>query len=97
MNKWADYLISAVRYDEERNHITHLKVHSHKESDGVAYLRSTVITLISVGNTFNTMYKDNGQWKNGARVQVITVDGEDYLRTDSNNIKRDNLGELPEF
>ena len=27
MAKWADYCVSAVRYDDEGNHIDHLKVH----------------------------------------------------------------------
>ena len=41
--------------------------------------------------TVKTKYKRNGVWHEGAVVRV--VDNE-YLRTDGNNIKSDNLGEL---
>jgi hypothetical protein len=27
MEKWADFLISAVRYDADHKHITHVRVH----------------------------------------------------------------------
>ena len=42
-------------------------------------------------STVKTKYFRNGSWHVGEDVHV--VDNE-YLRTDPNNIKRDNLGEL---
>lgn len=42
-------------------------------------------------DTVKTKYLKNGYWHVGEDVRV--VDNE-YLRTDPNNIKRDNLGEL---
>ena len=41
--------------------------------------------------TVKTKYRKNGYWQEGAVVHV--VDNE-YLRTDGNNTKADNLGEL---
>ncbi len=41
-----------------------------------------------------TKYYRNGRWVVGEDVRV--VDGQ-YLRTDANNIKADNLENLPEF
>ena len=42
-------------------------------------------------STVKTKYRRYGVWVSGAEVHV--VDNE-YLRTDGNNIKADNLGEL---
>lgn len=45
-------------------------------------------------NNTKTKYYRNGSWHVGEDVRV--VDGK-YLRTDANNIKTDNLGNLPEI
>lgn len=99
-NKWADYLISKVRYDENHNHITDLFIHKDagvKVKAGDTYSRQSVVDVITKGASFNTIYKENSTWKNGAKVEIVRIDNENYLRTDSNNVKKDNLGELPEF
>ena len=45
-------------------------------------------------NCTKTKYMVNGTWREGEDVRV--VDNE-YLRTDANRIKADNLGNLPEY
>lgn len=40
---------------------------------------------------------DNGNWKKGAKVEKILVDGVYYLKTVANNTKKDNLENLPEY
>ncbi len=100
MEKWADYLISAVRYDSDHQHITHLKVHEDKGDkvgDGKAYSRQAVVDAINSGNTFVTIYKDDGKWQKGQKVIVIKVNGVSYLKTMDNNKEEDNLENLPEF
>lgn len=99
-NKWADYLISKVRYDENQNYITDLFIHKDagdKVEAGATYSRQSVVNAIVDGTSFNTIYKENNKWKDGDEVSVVRIDNENYLRTDSNNVKKDNLGELPEF
>ena len=100
-SKWADYLISKVEYNEKETHI--VKVLSHPDNGdtvgvGVEVLRATVVSRVDDGSTFMTIYRDyESKWKQGARVRVITVDGEKYIRTDADNTKKDNLGKLPRF
>lgn len=103
MSKWADFLISAVRYDTSSTsqHISHLRVHSD-EGDSIktatTWTKNQVVISINNGQSFKTMYKKlDGKWYMGEDVRVIVIDGEYYLRTDANRIKADNLGELPEF
>ena len=45
-------------------------------------------------NCTKTKYYRYGSWHEGEDVRVVD---NSYLRTDANNIKSDNLGELPEF
>jgi len=103
MAKWADYLISAVRYDTSLNgrRISQLRVHSDEgESVGTAttWTKKEVVVSINSGQSFKTIYeKSDGKWYVGEDVRVIIIDSEYFLRTDANRIKADNLGELPEF
>ena len=52
---------------------------------------------ITLGLMLNGITINNGQWVNGAKVEIISVNGGKYLRTDRNNTPKDNLGSLPEF
>ncbi|MEN6411841.1 MAG: DUF3892 domain-containing protein [Veillonellales bacterium] len=102
MAKWADYLISAVRYDTSSNgrHISHFRVHSDGgESVGTAttWTKNQVVVSINSGQSFKTIYKKADEWHMGEDVRGIVIDDEYFLRTDANRIKADNLGELPEF
>lgn len=72
-------------------HVYYTNVLSQK-----AYRKCTKREMINFINqnpntTVKTKYKRYGVWVSGAEVHV--VDNE-YLRTDGNNIKADNLGEL---
>jgi len=100
MGKWADYLISGVRYDQDHRCISELKVHEYKDdkvSVASIWTRSQVVRSINCDHHFITIYKKEGLWTKGEDVRVIEIEGKKYLRTDSNKIKKDNLGELPEF
>jgi hypothetical protein len=59
--------------------------------------RQAVINTILEGTSFNTIYLKNGKWNNGARVQIVTISNVNYLRTDSNEVSEDSLGELPRY
>ncbi len=99
MAKWADYGISAVRYDSEHTHIVKVRVHEDKGDKIGApteWTRSQVVTAIENGKSLVTILR-GGNWKKGQDVHIITVKGTKYLRTDQNLKASDNLGELPEF
>jgi Protein of unknown function (DUF3892) len=98
--KWADYVITAVRYAPDRSHIAELEVRvDNGESIGPPgeWARQQVISAIDGGHTFATAYLRNGSWQRGADVQVVTIGRDRFLRTDRNKVRADNLGELPEL
>ncbi|MCB0746074.1 MAG: DUF3892 domain-containing protein [Ignavibacteriales bacterium] len=101
MAKWADYLISAVKYDKEHKHIEEVKAHEDKEdSIGAAkiYSRMEIVNAIGRGVTFVTIYKnDKGSWNKGQKVFVVTINSKKYIKTVENNREEDNLENLPEF
>jgi len=101
MAKWADWLISAVRYDEDHSRIVRVRAHLDKgDTVGRAeeQTRAQVVGRIEDGKTYCTILKrDGGKWRRGEDVHVVTIDGEKFIRTDANRVSRDNLGELPEF
>lgn len=99
--KWADYLVSAVRYNTQRERIEKVKVHEDKgESIGNAkeWARKEVVAAITENSTFCTILRSNdNKWRRGEDIHVVVVGGEKFIRTDANAEKQDNLGELPEF
>ena len=103
MAKWADYLISAVRYDTSsgNRHISHLRVHPDSDTSvGMAetWTKDSVVSAINRRTGFVTIYKNpDGNWKKGEDVRVVVISSTSYLRTDANRIEADNLGSLPEF
>jgi len=99
--KWADYGISAVRYNSSETHIE--KVRVHKDSgDSIEtpeiWLREKVVSSLETGYTFVTILKNNqGNWNKGRNVEIVRVNGTKYIRTDRNSIASDNLENLPRF
>ncbi|WP_422723972.1 DUF3892 domain-containing protein [Hyalangium rubrum] len=97
MAKWADFIISAVRYDSSGTHIKALKVHV---DDGRAHMpRGSIWTFEDVareilnGHTFITTVRDpneEGEYAPGAFVHLT-------LRTHQDKSRKDNLTNLPQF
>jgi len=74
MEKWADYLISAVRYEETLNSkiISYFKIH-HDNGDSVGegstWTKQEVLEAMLRGLTFVTIQKTSGgKWKQGKRI-----------------------------
>jgi hypothetical protein len=101
MAKWADYLISAVRFNQERTHINLVRVHEDRDtSTGPAQdiSRQEVIKHLKQATTFCTVFKgSDGNWKKGQLVEIVTIDGVEFIKTLADRIKADNLDNLPEF
>ncbi len=99
MVKWADYLISAVRYKDDIINAVLTRV----DNDGDSVARATTIIsrqnlihYLEQGKTFVTIYK-NGAWKKGEDISVHEVNGHKYVKTNPNNTQDDNLGKLGSF
>jgi hypothetical protein len=99
--KWADYLISAVRYNSTETHIDSVRIHVDNGDSvgaGVHESRQTVVNRLGAGYTFMTITAgDDGKWNKGAKVQTITIDGVKYIKTVADRTTKDNLGALPRF
>jgi hypothetical protein len=99
--KWADYVITDVKFNEKHTHID--KVKARKDSgetleSAQEYARQIVVKAIDNGTTFATAFKTNdGKWKKGEEVFVIEINGANYIKTKRDNTPKDNLDNLPEF
>ncbi len=101
MAKWADLLISAVRYNAQETHIERVEVREDlddKVSAASESSRADVIKNIKSGKTYATITKaKDGGWLKGQDVHIIQVGAEDFIRTDENKTAKDNLENLPRF
>ena len=102
MEKWADYLISAIRYEETftRKTISHCKVHSDNGDTvgpGTTWSKEEIMDAINRGQTFYTIIKDNrGKWKKGNKVTLVKAENI-YLNDDVEKAEEDRLASIPEF
>ena len=97
MTKWADYLISEVRYD--KNHlIEEVKIHTDDEgviSEPNMVDRSQLSHSLTNGKTYRTIFHSLNGWKPGDLVNVSRVGGDYYyIRIDKNKVDRDFLGSI---
>lgn len=101
MSKWADYGISAVKYNAAHTHIDKVGAHLDNGDTIGAYsevARVDVVAAIRQGTTFVTIFKStDGKWQKGQPVYIIKVKGVDYIKTVDNGKEADNLENLPEF
>jgi hypothetical protein len=101
MSKWADYCITAVRFNEKRTHIERAKRRLDKgESLGEPSIvtRETVIADLRSGTTYVTAFRgSNNKWDGGQTLFITDVNGVEYIKTSKDNSTKDNLEELPEF
>lgn len=100
MEKWADYVIIAVKYDINEAHIVEVQVKEDagdKLINGGFWSREKFIENIKNGKKFVTAIKANDGLRKGESVDIINVKGTEFIRTDKNQEEKDNLGELPTF
>ncbi|MGF0338005.1 DUF3892 domain-containing protein [Ectopseudomonas toyotomiensis] len=95
----ADFCITAVRYNTDRTHIEYVKVREEmpdKVGPPRTVPRAFIADLIRLGKAsfITRTLGTNNNYMYGATVHVID---DIYITTDSNNRKRDNLENLPEF
>ena len=99
MTKWADYLISEVKY--VKDHLIE-EVKSHTDDEGVISEpkivdRSQISHNVKSGKTYRTIFRSLNGWKPGDLINVLRVSGNHYIRIDKNKVERDFLGSIPQF
>jgi hypothetical protein len=97
--KWADHLVSGVRYDSAENCLDAVRVHSDNGAtigDDCEMPRSRVVSLLESGMTFCTVTRNTETMnlERGPEIEVATVDGRKYIRTDLDMLKKDHLGDI---
>jgi hypothetical protein len=101
VSKWADYGISAVRFNSTHTHIDRVRAHADNgDTVGAAaeYARADIVAAIKKGTSYITIFKaSNGNWNKGQPVYIIKVNGIEYIKTVDNGKAVDNLDNLPEF
>ena len=102
MALWGNFAITGVRYDEGHSFINNCQVRKYHDSvlDTPETLsRQTIISSIKMGKTYVTAIKSpsSGKWECGADVEIVNIEGIDYLRSDRNRTRKDNLENLPEI
>jgi hypothetical protein len=101
VSKWADYGISAVRFNSAHTHIDRVRAHpDNGDTIGAAaeYARADIIAAIKKGTSFVTIFKgSDGRWSKGQPVYIIKINGTEYIKTVDNGKAVDNLDNLPEF
>jgi len=99
MGKWADYLVSAVRYKDKfgSDKILYLKIHQnngHENGSGTTWSREEVIRAMHEGMTFITMnIKGTGELTRGSKISLIKL-RLGYALIDMDNFDRDLIAKL---
>jgi hypothetical protein len=101
MDKWADFGISAVKFNDAHTHINKVRAHpdnGDKMGAPVEQARTDIVNAIKKGITFVTIFKgSDGNWKKGQAVYIIKINGVEFIKTVDNGKSVDNLDNLPEF
>ena len=101
MAKWAEYLISEVRYSPDHHRILQVKQHKDldgKVEEGEIVEMANVASNLKKGLSYMTIHNGLSEtWKRGEKIRGFIHDGEYHIRTDDNKVNQDNLGMLNEF
>jgi len=99
--KWADFVITAVRFNSAGTHIEAVQIRADNgDTTGPASeaTRAQVVASLESGTTFCTATKgSDGNWHKGAAVKIVVIDNQKYIRTKADGTKADNLDNLPTF
>ena len=101
MTKWADYGISAVRFNAARTHIDRVQARpDNGDTIGspIDWSREDVVAAIRRGTTFVSIFRGaDGKWTKGRAVFIVRINGIEFIKTTENSRTIDNLDDLPEY
>jgi hypothetical protein len=98
MAQWADYAITAVHYENDSiASVKRSKLDANNNmTDEKVRTKQAIVNAIQNNNVTYATYSKKTQ--NRPRVRVVTSStGKPFLRSDSDNTTKDNLGDLPTF
>jgi hypothetical protein len=101
MPKWADYLISAVRFEQTgtTKYISYLKVHVDRGEEITSselWTKEAVISALDNGKTFRTIILGNNGWQPGKDVCKIWISNSYHLQIQPEK-EFDNTDSMPTF
>lgn len=101
MEEIVDYFISEVKYSEKGGEILQLKTHINlygSISRAKIEPRDEIIGKIKHGLHYLTVhFGPDLKMKPGEKVKLVSVNGNEYLRTDNEQKASDDLGKTAEF
>ncbi len=101
MNERADFYIEKVRYNKNHTRIVWVSVRedsSPKLSGAYNMVRKRMVSLMGEGKQFMTIFRNpEGKYRKGQKISVIRVKGNEYIRTDQDEMEKDQLKDLPEY
>jgi Protein of unknown function (DUF3892) len=99
--KWADYLITAKRFNSAKTHIDEVEVcadNGDTTGSPTRIKRATVVSKLDSGYTYCTAtLSSDKKLQKGAEVKIYKYEGEKFIKTKADGIKKDNLDNLPTF
>ncbi len=101
-NKWADYLITAVRYKRGTNNsvIEYFKVYRDNIvdlEDGRTWSKDELIKALKDGKSFATVIQEaDDKWIKVHDLSIYFMEGL-FIRTDPNTVYGDSLGNIETF
>jgi hypothetical protein len=101
MQKWADFLISAVKSGPTQECIDYVEVHSDigcVVCETLIVSRAELIENLKKGCTYTTILRTAmGKWRKGEDVCLVNVNGKDYLKVGAKDCTpQDNFENIPE-
>lgn len=98
MGKLADYAIFEVHYDVDGSRIVSVRrcaILATGYGEPETKTRADIVDSIQSGKSHITIIEVNGVWKKGGDVGIVR--GTNFIRTDNNETKADNLGNIRRF
>jgi len=101
MSKWANYGISAVRFDPQHTKVE--KVIAQLDLEEIfgtpsEYARHEIVAALKRNFSFVTIFtREDGKWKKGQLLRIANINGAEYLKTADDGRAVDNLENLPSF
>ena len=97
--KWADYLVTAVKYGDGRR-IERVRQHEDtggELGEGTVIDRDTLASNIKRGVRYATVFSTKSNWRLGSAINCFRVGSAVSIRTDLNRVNYDLLAMLPEL
>ena len=101
MSKWANYGISAVKYDSRHSLVEKVVAQLDLETifgTPTEFTRGEIVAAVKANYSFITIFtRADGKWKKGRLLRLANINGQEYLKTADSPDPADTLDNLPEI